>query len=320
MAAHVAQHFLHDAKHRHRQALGQLGGGGHVHVPAQPQLGAVRKLLHLPLQRGPQALVVEDAGAQVGDDAAHVVHGGFDQAAHVLALAAHALAHVALGLGAALGLLGQALVHPVHVHFQGHQQAAQLVMHLAGNAGALVFAHAFGAGGQLAHLGQRGLQRQRAFAHPRLQLGLGLAQRIGGPPALGDVGKRDHRAPHRTLIDDGVAGILHRKRAAIAPPEHLSVDAAGQPLAKGVEDGTEPFRIGRAVGPGVVCDVVHVAPQQLGRLVADHLRPGGVDEHAQPVQIDPVDALASGGQHQPQRIAPHLVGRRGGATGGVAGR
>ena len=111
-------------------------------MPRQLQLGRLHKLLRLPLQRRPQALVVQDAGAQVGDDAAHVVHGVFDQAAHVLALAAHLGAHVARGgLGRALALLAQALVQPVHIHLQRHQQAAQLVVHLAGDAGALVLAH-----------------------------------------------------------------------------------------------------------------------------------------------------------------------------------
>jgi hypothetical protein len=41
-------------------------------------------------------------------------------------------------LGFARLLLAQALVQPVHVHLQRHQQAAQFVVHLAGDAGALV--------------------------------------------------------------------------------------------------------------------------------------------------------------------------------------
>ena len=45
-------------------------------------LGGVGEFLQLPLKRGDQALMIEDAGPQVGDDAAHLRHGGLDLAVH----------------------------------------------------------------------------------------------------------------------------------------------------------------------------------------------------------------------------------------------
>jgi hypothetical protein len=72
--------------------------------------------------------------------------------------------------GGPLLLLGQALVQPAHIHLEGHQQAAQLVVHLAGDAGALFFAHRIGPSGQLAQLLQSGFERLGALGHALLQL------------------------------------------------------------------------------------------------------------------------------------------------------
>ena len=95
MARDVGQHLLEDAKHRDGQpTLGRrhLGRDHHAEVdPALVGTGSL-KLLRLPFQRRPQALVIKDAWAQVGDDAAHRVHRGVHQAAHVAALVAQGLA------------------------------------------------------------------------------------------------------------------------------------------------------------------------------------------------------------------------------------
>ena len=236
VSPHVAEHLLKNAENRHGHRLGQDALRVKVHAPLELLLGRLDKLLRLPRQGVPQTLVVQDAGAQVGDDAAHIDHRVLDQAAHVLALAPHLLAHGLRLNGRPLLLLGQALVKPAHIHLERHQQAAQLVVHLAGDAGALFFAHRLGPSGQLAQLLQGRFERLGAFRHALLQLGLGLVQGILGLLALGDVHKGHHRTTHLALVEHRVAGILHREAAAARAPEHLAVDAAGLALAKGVVD------------------------------------------------------------------------------------
>ena len=93
------------------------------------QLGRFDELLRLPFERGPQTLVVENAGPQVGDDAAQVVDGRVDQAAHALAFVFERRP------------VFDALFQPVHVHLQRHQQRTEFVVNVARDARAFVFTH-----------------------------------------------------------------------------------------------------------------------------------------------------------------------------------
>ena len=201
-------------------------------------------------------------------------------------------------LGCALFLLGQALVQPTHIHLQGHQQAAQLIVHLTGDAGALFFTHRLGPGGQFAQLLQGGFQRLRAFGHPQLQLVLGLVQSMFGQLAFGDVHKGDHRTAHLTLVKNRVTRILHRKAVAFCPPKHFAVDAAGLTAPKSVVNRAVVQGVMRAIGMGVMRQHMHVLAQHLLGLQADHAGPGRVDEDAQPVQINTENPLTGRGQHQ----------------------
>ena len=87
MARHVAEHLLKDAEHRNGPALALRPGrglhlGGHVKLDVGLDGAPIGELLRLPFERRPQALVVEDAGPQVGDDAAQGVDRRVDQPAH----------------------------------------------------------------------------------------------------------------------------------------------------------------------------------------------------------------------------------------------
>jgi hypothetical protein len=88
------------------------------------------------------------------------------------------------------------------------------------------------------------------------------------------------------------------KAAAVAPPEHLGVNAAGQALAEGVEDRAVGVRVVRAVGMRMVRQLVHVAAQHLGRLKAQHARARPVDEGAVAIQVNAEHTLAGGLQQQ----------------------
>ena len=122
--------------------------------------------------------MVKNTGPQVGDDAAHVVNRCFDLSAHVLALAAHGVAHGLRCIGTPLLLLTQALVQPAHVHLEGHQQAAQLVMHLSRNAGTFVFPHAVSVGREFTQLRQGFLQFMCALTDALLHDRMGLFQSV----------------------------------------------------------------------------------------------------------------------------------------------
>ena len=49
---------------------------------------------------------------------------------------------------------------------------------------------------------------------------------------------------------------------------------------------------------------VHVLAQNLGRIVAKHLRPGAIDKHAVAVKINTENAFAGGLQQQPELVWP----------------
>ena len=71
MASHITKHFLKYPEHRHGHGLGQFELFIHRHAPLKLLFGRLDKILRLPLQSTPQALVVQNAGAQIRDDAAH---------------------------------------------------------------------------------------------------------------------------------------------------------------------------------------------------------------------------------------------------------
>ena len=285
MPGDVGQHLLKDAEHRDGQApFGRQHVGRDMHLEVHLPLIAAGQLelLGLPLQRGPQALMIEDAGAQVRDDAAHRLDGRVHQPAHALAFAHH---------GLALCRVAHAAGQPVEVHLQRHQQRAQLVVDLAGDALALGLAHGLQVVGQLAQLGG-------AAGHALLQLVMAGAQQRLGLAARRDVDEGDDGALHHAMLDDRIARILRREGAAIGPPQHLVVDAAGVAATEGVEDGAVALGVVRAVLARVVDQLVHVAAQHLLRAPAQGLQGGAVDEGAAAGHVDAEDAFARAFQQQ----------------------
>ena len=98
-------------------------------------------------------------------------------------------------------------------------------------------------------------------------------------------------------------------------PEHLGVNAAGQRLAECIEDGAIVRGVRLAVFMGVVCQGMHVAPQHLRRLVAQHAGARLVDEGATPLHVNDKNALPCGRQQQIELLAPGGIGRRWGGEG-----
>ncbi len=69
-----------------------------------------------------------------------------------------------------------------------------------------------------------------------------------------------------------VAGVLHGKSVVVAVSEHLGINAAGQPLAKGVEYRAVMRWVRLPVCMRVMGKPVHVAPQHRLQLIPQHAR------------------------------------------------
>ena len=119
--------------------------------------------------------MIENARPQVGDDPAERVDGAVDPLAHALAL------------GGEVGAGVEPAAQPVDVELERDQQRAELVVDVAGDAGALVLAHGLEVGRELAHGAEGARELGGALVDPALEIGPRLAQLVFGEPALGDV-------------------------------------------------------------------------------------------------------------------------------------
>ena len=114
-----------------------------------------------------------------------------------------------------------------------------------------------------------------------------------GAPSFGDVAKHHDCAGETPLIvTDRGAGVLDRDAMAILVPEHLVVDPMHPPVLEGSVDRTFLTRIGRAVFPAVVVELVDAAPDEVVQGPAEHLHRGLVDEGRVTVAVETVDPLA----------------------------
>jgi hypothetical protein len=163
VAQHIGQRLLHQPVQG--QAVGVVAGvlG---QLQAQLQAGALGELGGQDLQRRDQAQVGQRRRTQVLDDAALQCDALVQQLAHVLEPLID-LGRRGLGHAADAG----------HVQLGGGQQRTQLVVQLAGQVGALVFAHGLQVAGQLGQLG-------RAVGHFAVQP-VALAGQLGGMFAAG---------------------------------------------------------------------------------------------------------------------------------------
>ena len=209
--------------------------------------GARGELAGLPLDRGAQAQLVQDAGTQLGGDPLDPLGGAVDDRRHAVELARQ--------LG---GRCGDTLLEPEHVDLQGGERLPQLVVDLAGDAGALRLAGRLEPRGQPAQL--------RAVT---VQLGLGAL-------ALRDV--LDHadeplrRAVFRGERRYGDVGPDHPPvLAAVALLEREGRSRAARQLRHQLTMLEQVFRVG---------DVGVRQGLELRGVVADHLleRPVAADE------------------------------------------
>ena len=138
---HVGQRFLHDPVDRDR-LLGRQRVGTLVEVERAGEAGALAGAAHEPVERGAEPEVVEQRRAQVLDDAA--LHGD----AVVERLEGARESRLGLGIG-----LADRLADGGDVHLRADQDAAHLVVQLAGDARLLVLAHRLQVVRQLGELG-----------------------------------------------------------------------------------------------------------------------------------------------------------------------
>ena len=127
---------------------------------------------------------------------------------------------------------------------------------------------------------------ERASAPAELRSRCGSALRLRASPSV-DAG-----------FDLRAGDVLDGEAGAVLAPEDFVRDADGFAVRERALDGAIVLRIGRAVGVGVVDEVVHVRAQNFFGAVAEHLRGGGVDDGDAAFEVDAVDAVADGFEHR----------------------
>src|SRR5258708_4277338 len=137
----VGERLLEDAEEGRVQVGIERGivpqRAGHVALDA----GAALEFVGLPFERGDEPQIIENAGAQLRRDPAHRLDGGVNVPGHGLDLVVER--PLADGLPAR---------EPREVQFQAGERLAEFVMHLAGDAGALLLAHILQIDGEGAQL------------------------------------------------------------------------------------------------------------------------------------------------------------------------
>ena len=148
----------------------------------------------------------------------------------------------------------------------------------------------------MAHVGQElalGAARRLGDVH-------GLAHRLLGALAFGDLVEDDDRALDPAVLQHGRDGVFHRNGAPVLVPVDVLRPAARVADAQHGEDRAIDDGIGAAVGAGVVQQRVQAAPQQLLVGIAGDRAGGGVGEGDAPVAVHPADAVRGRLQDQVQ--------------------
>ena len=177
--------------------------------------------------------MIEDAGTQVVEDAPHRPHRALAHFERRVDVAAHDL------------VAREPLAQPVQFELHRGQGSAQLVVDVAGDVRALFLAHRVHVRGQpaqaIARLEQMmvGLRQLGGpFGDPALEFSARRVQRGLGVLAFGDVGEGYDRPDHDRAVADGIGRVRDRERSTVAPPKHLVLDMAAQPLPVGSENPT----------------------------------------------------------------------------------
>ena len=78
--------------------------------------------------------------------------------------------------------------------------------------------------------------------------------------------------------------------------QDVAIEPARLALTERLVNGALLRGVVRAIGAGMMHQVVHVAAEHLFRPVPEHLGAGAVDKHASSLQIDAVDSLSGRSQ------------------------
>ena len=110
--------------------------------------------------------------------------------------------------------------------------------------------------------------------------------------ALGDIGEGDDRAADDPVMHELARDVFHREGGAVLAPEDLVVHAHRLFGVQRRLDRAVLVRIGRAVGLGVVDQLVRVSADNLIHRIAEHAGAGFVAEGEVAADIESPDAVA----------------------------
>src|ERR1700678_333841 len=132
---------------------------------------------------------------------------------------------------------------------------------------------------------------------------LALPQRLFRLFTLRDIDEGYDGDDGSTLPNYGMGPKLHRKAGAVLSPINFVVSMNALPVLKTYINGALFNRIGLAVCPSVVVQLMHILPQQLARVViskqADRRR---ITEKASTLGITAKDALRGGIEYEPDSL------------------
>ncbi len=112
--------------------------------------------------------------------------------------------------------------------------------------------------------------------------------------AFGHVLEGDDDAGGAAAIDERAGYVLNREAGAILAPVDLVTHSDGRVELQAVVDGAIVRGVRTAVGMAMVGQVVHVAAENLIRVVAEHVGGTGIEEGEVAVHIHAIDAVADG--------------------------
>ena len=128
-------------------------------------------------------------------------------------------------------------------------------------------------------------------------------QPIRGAALPGGVHQRHDAARGPAVLDHGPGRIFGGEEASVLAPQNLVRQPHRLAVQPRRHQGAGRMRIGCAVGMAVVDQLVHIATQDLLRLIAQHPQGGGVGVAAAPLGVHAVKADA-------QRLEHGVVGGR----------
>jgi len=96
--------------------------------------------------------------------------------------------------------------------------------------------------------------------------------------AFANIAKHNHRAGDGTILADRNTGVFYGKSGAVFAPQDLVVPVADRAPGQAVVHRALLYRIGAAIGPGMVDQGMDLLSDQLIGLEAQHGQSGWIDE------------------------------------------